>query len=333
MTDTNQPSQGLVFLGMVIDLEPIPNAENLVKATVVCGKGGKWQSPVRKEDFKIGDKCNVYLPDSIVPATEVFEFMRKYHFRVRPMRFRGCPSECLVMQYEFGDNVGDDVTSEAGVIKYEKTIPASMSGTILGRFPAFIPKTDEPNFQSVPHILEYLTGRRFYATEKVDGTSCTVYFKNGHFGVCSRNLELVEDEKNIYWSIAHKYDLPARLPRMGEYAVQMEIVGPGIQGNTMGLRRCEARVFDIISLTENRYFNWLDLDQFCVDMDLTPVQLISYGLPFMMNHDMLQAYVEDKVYANGTPVEGVVFRSIDPEWLLKDRVSFKVINLKYKEKE
>jgi RNA ligase (TIGR02306 family) len=332
MTDTNQQSRGLVFLGMVIDLEQIPNAENLLKATVVCGKGGKWVSPVRKEDFKIGDKCNVYLPDSIVPPTEDFEFMRKYHFRVRPMRFRGCPSECLIMPYEYGAIVGDDVTSEAGVTKYEKTIPACMAGTVLGKFPAFIPKTDEQNFQAVPHILEYMTGRRYYATEKVDGTSCTVYYKNGHFGVCSRNLELVEDDNNVYWKVAKRYNLQEKLPRMGEYAIQMEIVGPGIQGNPMGLRGCEARVFDVINLTENRYFNWLDLDKFCIDLEITPVSLICYGMPFMMNHDQLQAFVESKVYENGTPVEGVVFRTIEPEWLLNNRASFKVLNLLYKEK-
>jgi len=348
MTDTSQSSRGLVFLGMVIDMEPIPNAENLVKATAVCGKGGKWMSPVRKEEFKIGDKCNVYLPDSIVPTTPTFEFMRRYHFRVRQMRLRGCPSECLIMPYEYGAETGDDITMVSGVTKYEKTVPgANMSGTVLGRFPARIPKTDEPNFQAVPHIVEYMTGKRYYSTEKVDGTSCTAYYRkyapagdnsitqypHGHFGVCSRNLELVEDDKNVYWAVAKKYKLQEKLPCMGEYAIQFEIVGPGIQGNPMGLREREARVFDIISLSENRYLNWLDIDKFCIDLDIPPVQLINYGLPFMMNHDQLQAFVEDKVYANGTPVEGVVFRTIEPEWLLKDRVSFKVINLKYKEKE
>jgi hypothetical protein len=160
-----------------------------------------------------------------------------------------------------------------------------------------------------------------------------VYYKNGHFGVCSRNLELVEDDNNVYWKVAKRYNLQEKLPRMGEYAIQMEIVGPGIQGNPMGLRGCEARVFDVINLTENRYFNWLDLDKFCIDLEITPVSLICYGMPFMMNHDQLQAFVESKVYENGTPVEGVVFRTIEPEWLLNNRASFKVLNLLYKEKK
>lgn len=312
---------------------PIPNADNLLLATAVAGKGGKWRGVVRKEDFKIGDKCNIYLPDAIVPASEEFEFMRKYHFRVRQMRFRGCPSECLIMPKLYGSEVGDDVTVEAGVIKYEKAIPTCMAGTVLGRFPVFIPKTDEENFQAVPHVVEYMVGRKCYATEKADGTSCTVYYKNGHLGVCSRNLELVEDDNNVYWQMAKKYNLHTKLPEMGEYAIQCEIVGPGIQGNPMGLREREVRVFDIISLSDNRYLSWIDMDKFCVDLRLPTVQMYNYGYPFMMNHDQLQAFVEEKVYANGAPVEGAVFRTIEPEWILRNRASFKVLNLKYKEKD
>ena len=39
--------------------------------------------------------------------------------------------------------------------------------------------------------------KKFYVTEKLDGSSVSVYVKDGEFGVCSRNMEFKRDEKNL----------------------------------------------------------------------------------------------------------------------------------------
>lgn len=321
----------LAYLGMIVDLDAIENADNLELATANCKAGGKWKSVVRKGDFKIGDRCNVYLPDSILPNKEEFNFMADRGHRVRQIRLRGCPSECLIMPYEYGVNVGDDITADAGVTKYEKLLPTQMAGVAKGSFPSFLQRTDEENFQKVPHIVEYLVGRKYYATEKADGTSCTVFFNGDRFGVCSRSLELRDSEGSTYWDVAKRYNLQEKLPKMGEYAIQFEICGPGIQSNPMGLRQKEARVFDVFDIRERRYMGWRDIEKFCADISIPTVRLYSYGYAFAMNHDDLQKWVEDKVYeCNGKPVEGAVFRTIEPEYCGQKRVSFKVVNLKYK---
>ncbi len=39
----NDKISGLVYVGKIINIEPIPTADFIVSATVVCGEGGKWK--------------------------------------------------------------------------------------------------------------------------------------------------------------------------------------------------------------------------------------------------------------------------------------------------
>ena len=87
-------------------------------------------------------------------------------------------------------------------------MPANIGGDIRGRFPAFIPKTDEPNFQSVPEMVAALVGQPFYATVKADGSSGTVYWDDdGVVRACSRNFELKDRPDTAVWQLVRKYDL------------------------------------------------------------------------------------------------------------------------------
>src|SRR5574337_337127 len=226
--------KGLVYIGKIIDLQPIPGADFIISATVVCGEGGKWKGIVKKSDFCKGDLCTVYLPDSIIPESEQMQFMAKSNWRVKMQRFKGAPSEVLIMPGHWIFPVGTDVTENFGVVKYHKPVPAHLQGLAKGYFPDFIPKTDEPNYQRSPELVEYLIGKPYYITEKMDGSSTTAYRWKGNFGVCSRNLELKRDEKNGYWKIALKYGLQQKLPE--GIALQCETCGPGVQRNPSGLK-------------------------------------------------------------------------------------------------
>ena len=163
---------GLVYIGKVITVEPIANADRIERLDVVTGHGGKWSGIAVKDQFQVEDSCQVYLQDSIVPVTPEFAFMERHHYRVRMVRLRGVPSECLIMPQTLPGEIGDDVTEVAGVTKYEKPLPAGI-GDIAGHFPSFIPKTDEPLFQQVPQMVQALYGKPFYATIKADG--CLLY--------------------------------------------------------------------------------------------------------------------------------------------------------------
>lgn len=72
-----------------------------------------------------------------------------------------------------------DCTDILGMTKYEPPIPACLSGVMKGRFPSFIPKTDETRVQVLQQLLSKYKGERCYITEKLDGSSATFYVNKG----------------------------------------------------------------------------------------------------------------------------------------------------------
>ena len=325
-------SLGLAWIGKIIHIEPIPEADRIELATVVVGSGGKWMGIVQKGQFHLFDTCLVYLQDALVPHTPELAFMERYHWRVKMQRLRGVPSECLIMPQTVPGEVGTDVSELAGVTKYDKPVPACLAGENSGNFPSFIPKTDEFNFQAVPGMVDALRGKPFYATVKADGTSCTIYHKDGHIGACSRNWEKKEGD-TVYWQIVKRYKLDEKLPALGGIAIQGEVVGPGIQKNSLGLKEVDIRVFDVWIIDERRYLIPSEMITFCDNMGLPRVSRIFVGTsqPFDMNDEALRVYAEGTYPESGKQREGVVIRSTDYSTYRGERVSFKVINLRYKD--
>lgn len=332
-----------VYIGKVLDVIPIPGADKIEAVSVVCGSGGRWHGVVQKGQLAAGSLCQVYLQDSLLPQEPQFAFMEKYGYRVRMAKFRGMPSEALIMPQTIDGQVGEDVTEQVGVTKYEKPIPTCLAGEIYGDFPSFIPKTDEPNFQSVPEMVTTLKGRPYYATVKVDGSSGTAYRHEGHFGVCSRNWELLETEGNAFWRCMTE---PWRNIPEG-YAAQFEVAGPGIQGNSMGLKEIQPFCFQVWNIAERRYLNFHEWHSFCRERDLPMVLWIDgEGEIDLDSDESLRSFAEG-TYPNGRQREGVVIRPLEETWMpaiarLNDycsvgissvnrRLSFKVINLLYKD--
>ena len=324
--DVNKDER-LVYVGKIISIDAIPNADFIVSATVVCGTGGKWRGIVKKDHFEVGDKCIVYLPDSIIPEHESMDFMVATNWRVRMRRFKGAPSEVVIINIitESGRKyweIGTDITQACGVTKYIKKIPACMSGEAKGDFPTFIPKTDEPNYQRCNDDINKLIGQPYYITEKCDGTSTTAYRHNGIFGVCSRNLELLMNENNIYWKMFIKYNLENTLPT--GYAIQFETCGPGIQSNPMGLKEICAFAFNIYNILEQRYLNYKEFIDMCDEMGFPTVKICASGDEFYPGGLEL---LGEGTYDNGKQREGVVVRS--QHNFGHKPISFKVINLGY----
>lgn len=322
---------GLCYIGQVVELAPIADADRIVLATVVAGKGGKWRGVVPKDGLAVGSHCQVYLQDALVPRTLEFAFMEPRGWRVRMARFRGAPSECLIMAQTIPGDVGDDVTEAAGVQKFEKPVPMCMSGETLGAFPSFIPRTDEPHFQGVPHLVEALQGRPWVATEKADGTSCTIYHKDGHVGVCSRSWEKKDDGKNVYWRAARDSGIVDKIAQLGNVAIQCEIVGPGIQKNRLGLRDIEVRVFDAWDIDRKEYRTPEELALICAEFRWPIVQRVGGHGSFDLDGDALQRLAEGLYPGTTSQREGIVVRALVPFFVGNDRVSFKVLNLRYKD--
>lgn len=333
--------QRLAYIGKITELSPIPGADLIVAATVVCGQGGKWLGVVRKDDFGVGDSAQVFLQDALLPPLPRYAFLEKSKYRIRMRRLKGVPSECLIMPMaDLAGNVGDDVTDILQVTKYEKPIPACISGETLGDFPGFIPHTDEPNFQGVPELVDALRGKPYYTTVKMDGTSTTAYKHQGHFGVCSRNWEKKENDTNAFWQIAKRYNIAEWLPE--GVALQWETIGPGIQKNPAGLKQVEPRLFDVYFIGIPRYGSLEELVSIAKLGNFPMVPILESGGSFNMSDEELRVYAEG-LYGNGHEREGVVVRpttytrvafkrEVDEQIkLMNERLSFKVINLKYKD--
>ena len=197
-------------------------------------------------------------------------------------------------------------------------MPASMTGEAVGNFPSFLPKTDEPNYQTI-EWRELLSGGNWYATQKADGSSCTAWVDEEGLHVASRNLELREfstsGKTNSYWLVARKYGLE-KLP-VG-IAIQFELIGEGIQSNQMGIKGIEGRMFGAFKREWDGRWHRVKRDEFPAVMplaELHPVEIYE-------TEEHLRSAAEIK-YANGNHGEGLVFRSHDQSW------SFKIINLLY----
>lgn len=328
-------NEGLVYVGKIIALDRIEGADFIVSATVVCGAGGKWRGVVRISDYSIGDLCVVYLPDSLIPECDEMKFMASSHWRVKMRRFKGAPSEVVIMptSYLWGKmsvdsqwneiEIGWDLTLFFGVTKYCKPIPACLNGLAKGLFPDFIPKTDEPNYQRPDANVAELIGKPFYISLKMDGSSTTAFKHNGEFGLCSRNMELKEDENNGYWKIAKKYKVEEKLP--DDTALQWETCGPKIQSNPMGLSDLEGYAFSAYNIGEKRYFTMKETIDLCEKIEFPMAEILHDGDCFS-NYGI--EYLGEGTYNNGFHREGVVVRS--QENLLGHKpISFKVINLNY----
>lgn len=325
--------RNLAYIGIIVKLTPIAGA-NSVELAEVTANGGVWRGIVKINEYTIGDLCEIYLQDAVVPQTDRFAFMARRHFIVKMMKVLGVPSECLIMPLTVDGNIGDDVTEELGVSKYEKPMPNSMRGmpgVVLDSFPSYVPRTDEPNMQSVPWMLYALKGKKFVATQKCDGMSATyVMTERDGFLVCSRNYSIPRANGHELWLLAKKYDLENRIPK--GYAIQLEVVGPGIQKNPMGLTNVEPRCFNVFEVGKGKYLDHVMAKYICQRIAGIPfVETVEHGEEFDLTKDQLIELADRRKYPSGKSQEGIVVRPMVEEIVNGQRLSFKVINLNYKD--
>lgn len=323
----------ITWVGKIVDLFPINNADRLESARVWCGAGGEWTGVVPKGLYSIGDSCTVFLQDAIIPTNLGLDFMERSNWRVCMARFRGAPSECLITEiFDVIDGIpiGTPVGNILGVKKYEKPIPAELSGQVKGRFPSFVPKTDEKNYQTARDIVLEMKGKHCYISVKYDGTSCTVYRNRDNFGVCSRNLELKYNDKNSFWNVVTGWGLEETLP--DGYAIQFELYGEGIQKNPLGVKGVHGAVFNVYNIKEHRYESIDFVKGLCDELGIPVVDIIAEDFILDDVGDEYLRSIASGTYPNGSPREGIVIRPMT-EFITRKgyRASFKVINLDYKD--
>jgi RNA ligase (TIGR02306 family) len=307
-------------------IDPIAGADAIEVATV-----DGWKVVIKKGEFKVGDRavyCEIdcWIPTKLAPflskGKEPREYMGVKGERLRTVKLRGQLSQGLLLNLDdvlsftnsFKD--GDDVSEVLNIGKWEMQVPAQLAGQVKGNFPTAIPKTDQERVQNlIEEInLAVILGHQFEVTEKLEGSSMTVYLIDGEFGVCSRNLDLKETEGNAFWSTARKDRIEEKLRNNGinNIAIQGELVGPGVQGNIYKLIKPEFRVFDVYDIENGCYLNPDIRRKLIKDLDLlhVPVLLVDKDLGVGSIDEILQWAEGLSVMGDitGPQREGLVFK-------------------------
>jgi RNA ligase (TIGR02306 family) len=334
-------------------LRPIEGAD-----AIECAVVGGWTVVTKKGEYNVGDLAVYCEIDSFIP-TAIAPFLTKPgHYaktfegvegeRLRTMKLRGQLSQGLLLPFtakmaidigagpgaKFTDYEGTDVSEVLGIVKYEAPVPAELAGEVKGMFPSVIPKTDQERIQNLKvELAEWLNNDELHweVTEKLEGSSMTVYMRDGEVGVCSRNLDLKPNADNSLWRAANKYNLPAKLIGIGRnIAIQGEIVGNGIQGNIYQMRDQDFLVYDIYDIDAGRYFTPGERKAFVAEHGLNHCPVLAYSARLtdtlgLTNMDQILKFAEGKSVMGmiGCEREGVVFKCHEKA------VSFKAISNKY----
>ena len=318
----------------ISELRPIEGADAIEAAVV-----GGWVVVVKKGEFKAGDlavylEIDSWVPNTLAPFLSKGSEPRMYNGvlgeRLRTVKLRGQVSQGLLIPAMGTFPEGTDMTEALGVQKYEAPIPAQLAGDVEGPFPSFVPKTDQERIQNLTEEFKswQATDMRWEITEKLDGSSMTVYFKDGKFGVCSRNWALKETEGNSLWAQARRYNLEDVLTREGNFAVQGELIGEGIQGNPYKIKGQDFYVYDVFDINEQRYLSPAERIAFVERNGLKHVPVIAYSAEFydtlgIQSVEHVLKFAEAKSKLNeGFEREGLVFKH-------NGVVSFKAISNKF----
>jgi RNA ligase (TIGR02306 family) len=212
-------------LATVSTVASVANVLNSDRLDVITFTTNGWMVVVGRDECKVGDRIIFFEIDSFLPREDRYYILEgrcdkvmngQHGYRIKSIKLRGQISQGFAVPLtefpEFNPDVcydGRDVTADLKVQLYESQ-PAQVGrfGFAIGRaatkFPGFIKKTDQTRIQAMSNTeLWQMIKHPFEITVKEDGTSCTMYYKDGKFGVCSRNLTIRDpDEKDPLWLIA-----------------------------------------------------------------------------------------------------------------------------------
>lgn len=357
-------------------IRPIEGADR-IEVVQILG----WNCVAKKGEYQVGDKVIYFEIDSLLPDIPAFEWLRGSSwsqklnkYKISTHKFRNQISQGLVIpakdlkelytqiNCKNGEvNVmpsaiidplieGEDLTEILGIEKYEPPVSNGSLGEVI-QHEWYVPKTDEERIQvCAENVLpEYIKSEQdeWYATIKLDGTSCTAGLFEDAFLIGGRN-QFYKDE-NMYTTTVKKYgDLETKLKdylaSTGVYVVfQGELCGPGIQSNRLGLAEKEWFIFNVFASTTGKYDSYEKLDlvgmlAMCEKFGLKHVPIVADKDKFDFKTgtdiddivDKLLSYVDNFKYrtyfedaAPSQIAEGIVFR------MNNMTNSFKVVSNKF----
>lgn len=365
-------SRKLASVQKVKAIKPIEGADRIEVVQVL-----NWNCVAKKGEYQVGDMVVYFEIDSLLPDIPAFEWLKGSSwsqklnkYKISTHKFRNQISQGLVIPIDQLETIytqihgsqisypasiftpieGEDLTEALDIEKYE---PPVINGSLGETLPHawYVPKTDEERVQvcaeNVLPVYMKAEPNEWYASIKVDGSSCTAGLFDDAFLIGGRN-HFFKDE-NMYKTTVNKYgDLETKLKNYlattGKYLVfQGELCGPGIQSNRMGLPEKEWLIFNVFESTtgEDGTYTKCDFHRMAVicekfGLRMVPIVPSTDKFDFKSTDnvdelvDKLLAYVDNFKYrtyfgdaAPSQIAEGIVFRMNDMT------NSFKVVSNKY----
>lgn len=320
-------------LATITTINEIQSIENADHIELAYWRG--WQTIVKKGEFKVGElavglEIDSWIPHTIAPflckSDKPKVYMGIEGERLKTIRLRGQISQGLLLPVQTlidkGYNLqAENLDEELSVVKYEHV--TTNTNNAKGNFPSFIVKTDEERVQNINY--EKYLNTPFILSEKLDGSSMTVYWRDGEFGVCSRNIDLKEDAGSKFWHVANLYNLREKLNRFGQnIALQGELIGEGIQKNRYELNGNDFYVFTLFDIQTHKKLPYGVMADICFQMGLKTVPILDVDFQLPESRSKLIELADGYSALNSKTLrEGLVCRTSDSQ------VSFKVISNKF----
>ncbi|KAI1880571.1 hypothetical protein JX265_000811 [Neoarthrinium moseri] len=244
-----------------------------------------------------------------------------------------------------------DYAGLLGIKKFEEHFLDD--GVSYGYPPIFFPQPGCERAQNVVSLFEQYGNEDFHVTEKVDGIPITVYHvdpqsqwfaalprgadtkgaERPHLGVCSRSVDYMEVDNSIPWKAAREQGIISKVPRIGalcaaashrnggnNFAIQGELCGDGIMGNSMQFHKGQHRffAFGIYDIDKQKWLHPQQTFQICKSLHIDHVPVITRKKlnHFAKDTDELLRKAEGRG-VNGSNREGLVFRTLNSTFSFK----------------
>lgn len=305
------------------DLFPHFNADALSVAKI---RNTGWQCIVKTSDM-VGRTLGVYIPiDALVNVTnEAFKFLDKGEckpFRIKTIKLRGLLSQGLLIPAPEGAKLGDDLTEELEVTRWEPVIPALLAGDIVREPDNFQKYTSIENYKNFPNVFQ--EGDLVRVTEKLHGSNARMGFINegfqdGHltYYVGSHKTSRDKEGSNLYSKLSRLNKIEEKLlPILQKYKpsinfiLMLEIIGSGVQDLTYGCDKNEQqfRLFDI--LIDHVYQPWEVIEDVALALKIGVVPLLYRG-PYIL--DKIVALRDGSTTLEGSHCREGVVVTAEPE--------------------
>jgi len=313
-----------------IAIEAHPNADALELARV-----GDYRSVVKKGQYKTGDLV-AYIPEqAVVPENILAELnltgrlAGKQKNRVKAIRLRGVLSQGICYPAKEDWVLGQDVTSDLGIVKWEPPIPTQLAGEVWNAGINKCIRYDIENLKRFPDVFK--DNEQVVFTEKLHGTWCQLGIMEDDSlvvaskGLGAKGLAFKENDKNknnLYMRIARHLNIVNKVrkvyPNNEKVFVLGEVFGRGVQDLSYGSNTDKDdtpgfRIFDIYvgNPGEGRYEDHATLEVICSKLNLDRVPVLYVG-PFIKK--MVERYTSGMETVSGKEQhirEGIVIRPIE----------------------